>query len=124
MNPLLLKLQQLKQVPIPQSTENPQTYWFNNNGTLQESSEAIVINAYDPVTGSGIGGIAYVMHNGFHSPDEIAGIAEAYARHPHVVTISESMAEESVKRYNQVIWELCLTPVKVLGIIQEGYQKG
>lgn len=122
MNRLLLKLQRLKQVPIPQSTENPQTYWFNNDGTLQDSSEAIVINASDPVTGANIGGIAYVIHNSFHSPNEIAGIAEVYARHPHVVTINEAMADESVKRYNQVIWELCLTPVKVLGIIQKGYE--
>ena len=122
MNPLLKILQSSKQVPIPASTETDKTYWFINNGTLSESEYALIVNASDPVTKNPIGSIVYVIHNDFMSSLNVSNISSQHMMHPHIVSIHEWQAAMNGERGGKINWDLCLTPVKVLGKIQEGYK--
>ena len=121
-NPLLYLLKTCTHVPIPQSTETDKTYWFINNGTISESPDAIVINASDPVTNNPIGSIAYVIHNGFVDRNNVQWLSDQYSRHPHVITIHEWQAAMNAWKDGVMEWDLCLTPIKVLGKVQEGYR--
>jgi len=108
-------------VPIPESTETDKMYWFINNGSISESENAIVINASDPVTKKPIGGIVYVIHNDFLDSKNVQCIAGSHAQHPHIVSIHEWHAAMNSEELINIDWEMCLTPVKVLGNVQEGY---
>ena len=122
MNPLLTVLKESAYVPIPESTQTDKTYWFINNGTLTESENAIVINASDPVTKKCIGGISYVIHNDPVSNKNVKMLSDTYSRHPHIVSIHEWHAAMNSEELNNINWEMCLTPIKVLGNIQKGYK--
>lgn len=121
MNPLLIKLKALEKVPIPASTMNQETYWLENKGTLQESDDAIVLNCFDPFNGNPVGGVAYVIYGGAHSMPMVNKISQQFDRHRTVITVNEQMAAKAVQMYGRVVWDYCLTPVKVLDMVQEGY---
>lgn len=121
MNQLLKQLQQSPKVPIPASTMNQETYWLENKGTLQESDYAIVLNCFDPYNGNPVGGVAYVIYGGAHSMSMVNKISQQFDRHRTVITVNEQVASKVVKMYGRVVWDYCLTPVKVLDMVQEGY---
>ncbi len=120
MNPLIKLIKESASVPIPQSTHTDKTYWFTNNGSIYESENSIIINASDPTNKNPIGGIAYIIHNDFMGADNVNRISSQFMQHPHVISIHEwhaAMNEDG----GVIDWEKCLTPVKVLGNIQKGY---
>lgn len=119
MHPLLKKISELSQVPIPPFDLNglpSDWYWFDNNGLLTESDSTIVVNA----TNSN-GAIVYHMYNGDLSTDSHIRLSETFDRHPHLVVVSEAMYNKL--GMNEDNWlQYCLTSVKVNNILQIGYR--
>lgn len=119
MHPLLKSISELKQVPIPPFEMNGTAsdwYWFDNNGILTESDNAIVVNA-DNANGA----IVYHVYDGNLSKDSHVRLSEIFDRHPHLVVVNEDMFNRCGMKDNNWL-QYCLTSVKVNEILQRGYK--